>query len=260
MCRDPVYFTSHDYTSNDADISRDHFEKSSLVYVPDDRCWKAPSSCLWASPVEITGKSLLSKLYGPGQKIKSLKAFFVDCLRVPDVSLRILVEELKSVAKTINGRELSSKDTGALQRVKILIKALNSMPLGQPEAVSMGEKLRCESIFPVTKKQVSNEGLNKSMILASTADYFSIKDRQNYWESFKGQVWMLDFTLEEVSELGPFLRWLKVEERYLSRSVSETSSFGGVDEMSSVDLTRDLQKRAKALLRYVREQIENIAC
>jgi hypothetical protein len=239
--------------SSHADISRKCFENSHLVHVHPENSWKAPSSCLWSSKAEITGKVIVNKWYGQCQHKKALKAFFVHCLNVSEPSLEILVEELKSVAEPIVGRSFSVEEAGSaagiVEKVKILIKAINSMPLDKE--ASIGKKLRSESIFPVK--------LEKLKMLKSTADYFSIIDRQKYHEAFKNEAWILDFSLEEVHELRPFLRWLNLEERYLSCRVIENSTFGGIGETCSDGLTQDLRFRAKALLRYVSEPIAKLA-
>jgi hypothetical protein len=235
--------------SSQADISRKCFENSHLVHIHSEKSWKSPSSCLWSSKAEITGKVIVNKQYGQCQQKKALKAFFVDCLKVSEPSLEILVEELKSVAKPVVGGLLSIKDAGSaagvVEKAKMLIKAINSMPLDRE--VLIGKKLRSESIFPVKLKNVK--------VLKGTADYFSITDRQKYHEAFKNEAWILDFSLEEVHELRPFLRWLNLEDRYLSRRVIENSTFGGIDETCSDGLTQDLRFRAKALFRYVSERI-----
>jgi hypothetical protein len=235
--------------SSRADISRKCFENSHLVYIHPEKSWKSPSSCLWSSKAEITGKVIVNKQYGQDQQKKALKAFFVDCLNVSKPSLEILVEELKSVAKPVAGRLPSIEDAGSaaghVEKTKMLIKAINSMPLDKE--VLIGKKLRSESIFPVKLKNVK--------VLKGTTDYFSITDRQKYHEAFKNEAWILDFSLEEVHELRPFLRWLNLEDRYLSRRVIENSTFGGIDETCSDGLTQDLKFRAKALFRYVSERM-----
>lgn len=206
-------------------------------------CWLSPSCCLWSSKVEITGRDIVSEQFDGCQQKGDLKVFFLECLHVSEPSLGLLVQELKMCAGPLLGKSNLHKDDGSIRKVKSLMKLINSMPLGEARADSLGAELRSESIFPVRLKDMR--------MLKSTADYFSITDRRKYEEAFENKALLLDFSLEEALELEPFIHWLGLEERYLSRSVTEYSTFGGSDEACSLDLTQELRLRAKALLRYV---------
>jgi hypothetical protein len=77
---------------------------------------------------------------------------------------------------------------------------------------------------------------------------FAIVDRREYGELFKDRINVLDFSLEEVHNLNPFLSGLGLAERYMSQSVWETTttpSDGTIRER----LTNDLRKKAYAIFR-----------
>jgi hypothetical protein len=181
----------------------------------------------------------MSGKYGQGEHKKMLKAFFVDCLKVAEPTLDMLAQELQLEARSLAGVELSNED---VYKMKIIIQAINSMSLNNYGPVR--EKLRSSPVFPVR----SEDG---SLRLETAAGEFFIRDREIYWKAFNNRVPMLELTLEEVHELGPFLRWMDLESRYLSSRVTERSEFNGTQDDYSMRLTEDLRIRATAIFRYV---------
>lgn len=208
-------------------------------------CWKSPSSCLWSSKAQLTDKLIVSGQYGRGGHKKEIKAFFVECLKVAEPTLKMLAEELQLLTRPFAGLVPAEKDI-CVRRIKIVMEAINSLPLD--ESCLVRENLRSSSIFPV---RWEDGGLS----LETAEREFSIRDRENYWEAFNKKVPMLELTLEEVNELGPFLRWMDLENRYLSNRVTERSEFSGTPEECSGNLTRDLRFRALALFRYLLQQL-----
>lgn len=76
---------------------------------------------------------------------------------------------------------------------------------------------------------------------------FAIPDRKQYSERFRGQIDILDFTLEEVHEMKKIFEVLGMEKLFLSRLVKvHTSAEGG--DMSD-RLTSRLRKKAYAICR-----------
>ena len=143
----------------------------------------------------------------------------------------MLVDELSLV--------VSSKLT--VSDVKSLIWHINSF---SPSRKAL-EKLNTLPIFPV---KAANRGLDPT-VLRARKENFSIIDRQPWAEAFEGKIDVLDFRLEEVRRLQPFLSCLNLENRYLSRVVRETSSFQRGNGEQSRTQTRRLRRRAHALAR-----------
>jgi hypothetical protein len=183
----------------------------------------------------------MSGKYGQGKHKKMLEAFFVDCLKVAKPTLDMLAQELQLEARSLAGVELSNEDV-SVRKMKVIIQAINSMSLNNSGPVR--EKLRLSPIFPVRYE-------DGSLRLETAAGEFSIRDREIYWKAFNKRVPMLELTLEEVHELGPFLCWMDLESRYLSSRVTERSEFNGTQDDCSMRLTEDLRIRATAIFRYV---------
>ena len=76
---------------------------------------------------------------------------------------------------------------------------------------------------------------------------FAIIDRREYGEAFAGRINILDFSLEEVHSIRPFLLALGLEKRYMSRAVTEhTTVQGGSFSQCHSD---DLRNKAYAICR-----------
>lgn len=128
-----------------------------------------------------------------------------------------------------------------VEDVKSLIWQINSF---SPTRKAL-EKLKFFSIFPVRK---ANGGLGPA-VLRPPNKSFSIIDRQSWADAFYDKIDVLDFNLEEVRKLQPFLSSFDLSDRYLSWAVAETSSFQGVDPEQSWKRTRQLRNRAYAMAR-----------
>jgi hypothetical protein len=203
-----------------------------LIYVParaGELPWYKPSSCFWSSIASIKGKTTISDHY------PELEDFFTDILGLTAPSLEMVVDELKSLAK-------SNPSKNAL---KELIFAINLMLAGEsdPPRNTIGKL----NVLPVNTK----DGLK----LQSTRHEFAIADRQKLWEAFRKHVSILAFSLEEVRELRPFLRWMNLEGRYLSRTVVERTRHKGYVKCLSERLTKEFRERerARALFRSVKK-------
>lgn len=201
---------------------REYLEDDQLIFVQGK--YYSPSCCLWTSEARIAGKVSIMDVYA------DLEYFFREQLGVQMPDLAMLIQELKSRADGI----LSVQDA------KELIKQINSMG---PQTGSL-EQLKELKILPV---QMPNGVVN----LQSTRDAFSIVDRDPLRKAFRGKISMLDYSLEEVRILRPFLSSLGLEDRFLSRTVTEESTA----RESSFDrvLTSEFRAKAYTLFRSVGE-------
>ncbi|KAG5655328.1 hypothetical protein KAF25_010480 [Fusarium avenaceum] len=66
---------------------------------------------------------------------------------------------------------------------------------------------------------------------------------------FEDRIAILDFDLEDVHQLKPFFTWLKIEIRYLSRCVRETTSISGDSGSPITSRKRDLRLEAYRIAR-----------
>jgi hypothetical protein len=201
-----------------------------LIYTLPDLKWHKISDCVWSSKVSLKGKVLISEQYS------DLKEFFVDFLGVKVPDLGMLVQELKKVAKS---------DPSAVEVIS-LIWQINAMsPAGKDL-----EALKKSKIFPVRLA-------NGKVELCSKEVLFAISDRKILGDAFDGRIDFLDFSLEEVRRLRPFLSCLGLEDRYLSTAAIETSSFERGGEHYTKEWTRHLRRRAHALFRYALPLIQH---
>lgn len=133
-----------------------------------------------------------------------LRPFFVEYLGISPASLCTLVDELSSLAT----QHLT------VQRVKQLIWAINGM---RPRPNDLSILSTC-NFLPV---RVPQPGAAHQIEFRSCQSGFAIIDRIPLAEIFEGHVELLDFSLEEILQLEPFLRSLNLRNKYLSLLCSE---------------------------------------
>ncbi|KAK8038632.1 hypothetical protein PG993_007043 [Apiospora rasikravindrae] len=211
------------------DVVRNAFEDGALIYVPfddDTSAWYKPSQCVWSSAARLRGRISLNDEYG---KFEDL---FVNLLGVRQVDLQMAVDELGEIARN---------PTATIEEVKESIQTVNSLlPSSShppsPQGVVDGR------IFPIR----TPSGM---ITVVSKAVEFFIADRESLRSAFQTKVKFLDFSLEEVVRLQPFLEWAGLESRYLSRCVSEMTSFHGGAANPTTNPERQIRNRGHALLR-----------
>lgn len=121
------------------------------------------------------------------------------------------------------------------------VNSLLSVSEAWPESRPVTES----RIFPVRQPVLPPGEIE---CLPGSAEFFVI-DREPYRQAFERYVKLLDFPIAQVAELGPFLRWARLEGRYLSKCVKEVTSFGGGDAVVLLDSQKQICNRAYALLR-----------
>lgn len=188
--------------------------------------WHKPSECLWSSTTRIEGKIAINSHY------EDLKNFFVENLLVKSVDLKMVYDELLSLAV----REHVSIDDA-----KDLLRVFNSHLCSERTDISPG-KLLHRKLFPV-------RGLDGKSSLQTAREHFVIIDREGDCSGFRELLQTLDFSLSEICRLRPFIVWAGLENRYLSKLVKEISRLeGGVAQPISRP-RRDLRTKAYGLLR-----------
>jgi hypothetical protein len=201
--------------------------------MPSTSDWFAPSECLWTSPVPIDGKAVISDSYP-----EELKTFFLQRLRISPASLSTLIEELNSMARR------SPTASG----VKRMIWAINAMNPKQGDL----DTLLTSGILPVRRPEPSP---SRNISFQSCQTDFVVIDRIKLAEIFDGYTAFLDFTLEEVRQLDPFLHSLGLDEKYLSMICDEKTACTE-NGLTDSTLTAEFNERAYDLLRYARKPHE----
>lgn len=197
----------------------------------DGRTWHTVSQCVWSSAVRIRGRVSLNDEYA------RLEHLFVDFLGVKPVDLPMAIDELK---------EVGNRATASEEQVKELIWTVNSLLSTTVRPPSSKEIVKGR-IFPIQQP-------NGSISLVSKTTQFFVPDRNSLRRTFEKKVKFLNFTLEQVIRLRPFLEWVELDKRFLSDSVKEVTSFHGGMARQTSNPGRQIRNRAYALLRLVRMQ------
>ncbi|KAK8009461.1 hypothetical protein PG991_012012 [Apiospora marii] len=227
-----IYAGLQSMKSRISDLTMDElrrvFEADALIYVPldDDSSWHTTSQCVWSSAARLRGRVSLNDEYG---KFEDL---FVNILGVKQVDLQMAVDELE---------EIASKPDSTQKEVNESIWTVNSLLPG-PSQPPSPQDVVSGRIFPV-------KGPTGTVVLCSTATEFFIADRESLRSAFQPKVRFLDFTLEEVVRLRPFLDWAGLELRYLSKCMREVTSFHGDVARPTSNPNRQIRNRAHAILR-----------
>uniref|UniRef100_L2FL52 Ino80 chromatin remodeling complex protein n=1 Tax=Colletotrichum fructicola (strain Nara gc5) TaxID=1213859 RepID=L2FL52_COLFN len=220
LCRDPLVIQD--------DQSKLIFEDEALIYLPVDSglSWHRPSECVWSNATKLSGRVSLN------EEFEDLEVFFVDFLGVKPLDLSMAIDDLKSVA---------TRASATSSEIKDLIWAVNSLLPTVHKPPSSRDVLKTK-IFPIAHP-------NGRVTVGTATTGFCVIDRESLRSSFKNKVNFLDFTLEQVARLRPFLEWTHLEDRYLSRCVKEITSFHGGPATPITNPQRQIRNRAHALLR-----------
>jgi hypothetical protein len=197
------------------------FESAQLIYCTASHSWHAPSSCVWIESTSMPDKAAIaSPLY------KTLVRLFTEQLGVTTPDLAMLAKGLCNLSG-------GSPEFAAVKKSILEINLMNPTP------GSLRELDGC-NIMPV------RTATGYSALLGVAADY-AIVDREKYVAPFRGKATLLDFGVQQVRELQPFLTALGLENRHMTLAVRELSrvSEGKLD----VDLTNEFRQRAWALTR-----------
>jgi len=123
-------------------------------------------------------------------------------------------------------------------KIAVFQEMLNICTLN-PTPESLQDLKGC-SCLPVRTQSGTIEWCNPSA-------HFAILDRREYEAVFEGKIRILDFTLEEVHSIRPFLISFGLSTRFLSSAVEEKTT--ARDNEFDTKLTNDMRKKAYAIYR-----------
>lgn len=165
-----------------------------------------------------------------------LRDFFVRSLGVRTMTAKMVYDKLL-------GAGLSVDET------KQTIETFNSLlqSSGGSEKVPKTEldasAVVMKAVFPVRLP-------NGDVVLRRGRDDFALLDRQSLGDAFASQAAFLDFDIDQVRTLLPFLAWAGLGERYLSKVVKEISGIVREDATRPISTPdRDIRRKARAFLR-----------
>jgi hypothetical protein len=204
-------------------VSREDFETAALIYFDHNGTpgWHKPSDCVWSDTTHIHGKIAVNAQY------RDLKDFFVEKLRVPQLDLTMVFDQL------LQARSLNLP----VSEVKELLKTLNSFLRSESSPPSPGRLLNAR-VFPVREPSSGN------VILCTSETQFALVDREGPPSRLTEVIRVLDFTLQEIRHLKPLLAWTGLESRYLSRCMREISRVGDGIQAPISQPHRDLRRKA----------------
>ncbi|KAE8403244.1 hypothetical protein BDV37DRAFT_283851 [Aspergillus pseudonomiae] len=162
---------------------------------------------------------------------EGLWEFFDDITGVQTLTLDMVITKLVDQGST----------SASIEEVKETIWLLNKY-LQTDDEVPDSQSIWDAKVFPV-------RDVNGQTLPRSCDEAFSIADRKHLYDWFAGKARFLDFSVNDIHRLGPFLNWVGLERRYLSVSVKDISRVGNDAQQSLVSKDRNIALRAYGLLR-----------
>ncbi|KAH6866261.1 hypothetical protein B0T10DRAFT_573711, partial [Thelonectria olida] len=207
---------------------RSIFTSEALICCFDDDppTWHTLSECLWSSATRIPGKKALNN----NHNYDGLETFFLHILGVPEMTVQTLYDKLRDPEAALSVDEA--------RRDLIAFSAL----LQGAKDVMDSSPVFCNAIFPVTIPDASPQ-------LLSGLQDFAIADRRTLEADFRNKAKLLAFSMDEVRCLQPFLKWIGLEHRYLSRMVKDIFYADKTSTRPISQPNRDIRLKAHALLR-----------
>lgn len=190
--------------------------------------WHSPSECLWSNDTSVSDKVSIAGIYA------DLKGLFVSKLRVKMLTVDMLISDLM--------RKARAKPPLETVDAKSLIFKINAML--PSEALDYRLQGRFNELVDVKCFPVG--GKDGHVTLTDAGADFAIVDNRRFGRAFNHEADILDFNLDEVHILRPFLEATDVTDHYLSNLVEEVSDIEGNPTQSS-ELTLRLQGVAYAL-------------
>jgi len=199
--------------------NRQAFAEFRLVYLQELKRWVFMSECVWNGPPELNSVLKLSSEY------PLCSTLFRSCLRLGNVTLDHVIEELKSVT--------TSTSFNTLQQLLLLLNKYLT-PKFPPNCLS---ELKGKKIIPVTKP-----GGEDRMDYNKDVWYFA--DRQSLWDRFNGKIPLISFDVKTVRALNPLIDAMDLEDYLLSEAVEQKLETVGI-KIEDKERTDDLRARAR---------------
>ncbi|KAI3323331.1 hypothetical protein HD806DRAFT_544090 [Xylariaceae sp. AK1471] len=178
---------------------KERFQTEALIFAAGT--WHTAPSCVWSSTTNTPGEVALNTQY-PHEK-----ALFINTLGVPMLTLRAAYEEL---------RRKGVMHSATVSEMKQEIWQFNSLLSTAQNKLDPGPILEV-AVFPVRWPD------GTLRLLSAASSDFAIIDRKELGRTFGLVAKTLDFTLDEVHRLRPFLQWAGLDKRRLSVKVAEVT-------------------------------------
>ncbi|KIW74784.1 hypothetical protein Z517_11554 [Fonsecaea pedrosoi CBS 271.37] len=146
-----------------------------------------------------------------------LQEFFVDILGVSTVKSGFMMKQLAAAAAR------PQKDVNEIKKLMLSTSQSLSADNRLSEVEKSVDSLLQSQFLPCKNPQTGD------IIFRTASEKFFILDNQYDGEKFSGQIFMLDFTYEQVISLHGLFRVLRLDDRYLTRHVGPKTSADGVE-------------------------------
>ncbi|KAI1132406.1 hypothetical protein F5Y10DRAFT_231100 [Nemania abortiva] len=215
-------------SESDKSSLKEAFRTDPLIFAAG--AWYTAQACVWSSATDLLSKTDLSCHY------PDMETAFVTVLGVSRMTLDAAYEELQ-----LKG----TSDSTTIDEIKAELWQFNSL---LPDARNKPDPspILDSRVFPVKSPHGSVQ-----LVSAASTD-FAVIDRKSLEEKFRGLAKMLDFNLNEVRRLQPFLRWAGLDERRLSVKVTEVITqveVANANEEALEELRRSFESKVYALCR-----------
>ncbi|KAF3764390.1 hypothetical protein M406DRAFT_330736 [Cryphonectria parasitica EP155] len=209
---------------------RNFFEEAP-IYVPaysgSSPSWASMNDCLWKGlHTMVTAKPLCARYTeayaNMPVELRNVETLFRVVLEIEDCGLNEIVIELV---------ELNRYNEVYDKNVFYLYQDFSNL---------------CKDVTGVEQR---------STILDSTAADFVIVDTTPLESIFARRVKTLDFSLDEVHLLGPFIVWIGLGKKYMSVMVKEVTTVNGQTKEPTRRQERKISPKAHALYRYSPESL-----
>ncbi|KAK4173636.1 hypothetical protein QBC36DRAFT_53569 [Triangularia setosa] len=204
------------------------FLDEALIFFLDDNgeaSWHKISDCLWSSATAIRGKVVLDGAYG------GLRDFFVNTLKAAKMTTNMVYDKLKA----------QHDESFSVREARETLLVFNSLLAAGSEDFDPAPILQ-NRVFPVRFP-------GGDIRLCRSDDAFSLLDHEPLGEAFAHVAKFLDFDLQELQILQPFIQWAGLGNRYLSASVKEITSADSESTRTMSSPHREIRAKAHALLR-----------
>ena len=162
-----------------------------------------------------------------------LEDFFVAILGVSTVTSGFLMKQLAIAAAR------PQKDANEIKKLMISTSQSLSPDTRSSEVEKSVDFLLQSHFLPCRTPHTGD------IIFRTASETFFILDNKYYGEKFSGEIFMLDFTYEELISLHELFRVLRLDNHYLSRHVSPETTAEGLEGDDS--LTAQFQQCAYAI-------------
>ncbi|GFG16751.1 hypothetical protein IFM5058_08119 [Aspergillus udagawae] len=244
-------------------------EDEKIFYIPnsgDGAKLVCLDQCVWHGPSWLRTVYALSfhEEYASDSKIRDL---FLHTLDVQDAdwgtymtelmylqNLGVgLIEETRRIYQAIMEDIEDEEDWNSLRRIQDLckdkgsvtevIEALRGINDLEPTTSDLN-RLKLIDFLPI-------EGTEEDFYWGSVTSDFFIIDRDGWPMLFYGKVPTVQFRLAEVRELAPLLKFLGLENRFISICAARKTSVSEMPSQTSLHLTTDFRQRSSGLSRCI---------